>query len=171
MLKKNIVFIGFMGSGKSDVSRELARFLGRKCVSTDSLIEQQEGMSISALFDKYDEKYFRNIEHKVIDELSKQSELIIDCGGGMVINPRNMECLADNGLIMYLSITAESAYKNVKETKNRPLLNGEDPLTKIKKLLQERVPLYKKYAEYSFISDNKTILELSQEVLKVVENV
>ncbi|MFT5388262.1 MAG: shikimate kinase [Candidatus Omnitrophota bacterium] len=170
MGQKNIVFIGFMGSGKTLVSRELEKSLPYKRISTDDLIEEREGITIAEIFEQKGEAYFRSLEKIVIDEISQQCGLIVDCGGGVVLNPKNIEKLRKTGIVINLAVTAEQVLKNTKGSTHRPLLQDDDPLKKIRTLLDERRPLYKN-ADYSIISDGRPIPELIQDVLKVIENV
>ncbi len=159
-----------MGSGKTLVSKELEKILGRKRVSTDDLIEAKEGKSITDIFAEHGEEYFRACEKQAVEEVSGKSDLIIDCGGGIVLDPSNIDKLRQNGIIIHLSITADSVLENTRGTTNRPLLNVPDPRAKVQELLDQRRPLYET-ADYSVVSDNKTIPQLAKDILEVIENV
>jgi len=169
MAEKNIVLIGFMGCGKSLTSNKLAETLNRKVISTDKLIEQKEGQVIAEIFEKSGEGYFRRVEKEIIKEISGQSDLIIDCGGGVVMDDENMANLKKNGLVIYLAASPESIYENIKHQPRRPLLNVADPQLKITELLQERKPYYEK-ADRTINTDHRTINQIAEDVLKVVED-
>lgn len=151
------------------VSKDLEKILKRPRVSTDELIEQRENCSISEIFSKKGEVYFRSVESEVVNELSQESGLIIDCGGGVILNPENIKRLKQQGIMINLSITADSVLQNIQGRNHRPLLDVEDPRAKIEELLEIRKPFYAE-ADYSVISDNKSVADLTQDVLKVIKD-
>ena len=140
--RKNIVLIGFMGSGKSTVGKILARKLSRKVVDTDDVIEKTAGMSIKEIFEKFGEAYFRELERKAVKKVSKLEGHIIITGGGVVLNRENMQNLRKRGIIVYLHADPEVIYERVKKTDKRPLLNVKNPIKRIKELLEFRKELY-----------------------------
>ncbi|MGB3057214.1 MAG: shikimate kinase, partial [Candidatus Omnitrophota bacterium] len=96
---KNIVLVGFMGTGKTTIAKVLARSLGKKYVNTDDLIESREKKSINDVFKDDGEAYFRKVEKEVIKEASRQADQVIDAGGGVVLDPENMENLRMTGIV------------------------------------------------------------------------
>jgi len=156
MAEKNIVLIGFMGCGKSLTSNKLAEILDRRVISTDKLVEQREGQSIAEIFKRSGEEYFRGVEKEIIKEISDQSGMIIDCGGGVVMDDENMVNLKKNGRVIYLAASPESLYSNVKHRSHRPLLSVVNPKLKITELLEERKPYYEK-ADVTINVDHRTI--------------
>src|SRR3989338_6732095 len=156
---KNIVLVGFMGSGKTTVSKELGKMLGRDVISTDAMIEKQEKAKIAEVFLEKGEPHFRQLERDIIIKISKKTKVIIDCGGGIILNPKNIEDLKKNGVVIFLSAPAEFLYEQIKDQTNRPLLNVENPLNRIKELLNQRMPLYKQ-AQYTIRSDRESIKEI-----------
>jgi len=169
MAEKNIVLIGFMGCGKSLTSNKLAEILDRQVISTDKLVEQREGQSIAEIFKRSGEEYFRGVEKEIIKEISDQSGMIIDCGGGVVMDDENMVNLKKNGRVIYLAASPESLYSNVKHRSHRPILSVADPKLKITELLEERKPYYEK-ADVTINADHRTIDQIAQDVLKVLED-
>ena len=167
-MSKNIVLVGFMGSGKSLTSNKLAGALNRKIVSTDKLIEQREVRAITDIFRDSGEAYFRQVEKETVKQVSEQTDIIIDCGGGVVLDSENVENLKKNGLVFYLSAPPERIYNNIKSQKHRPLLNVEDPQMKIGELLQARKPYYEK-ADIVIDAD-KPIDQIVEDILEVVNN-
>ena len=166
MIKKNIVLIGFMGSGKSLTSNKLAGTLKRKVFSIDQLIEKREGRMIIEIFKDSGELYFRKVEKEVIKEVSRQSGIILDCGGGAVLDPENMTNLKKNGIVIYLSASPERIYANIKDQKHRPLLNVENPQARIAELLEQRKPYYEQ-ADVTIDAD-KPIDQIVEDILEVL---
>ncbi len=156
-MSKNIVLIGFMGSGKSMIARELARRLKRELIATDSLAETREGKSIHEIFKAKGEPYFRELEHNIIKEVSLSQGAIIDCGGGVVLHKENLNLLKANGIVFYLQATPEVIYERIKHEGHRPLLKVPDPLGCIKELYQQRLPLYNQ--AHHIIDANDALIE------------
>ncbi|MDD2706536.1 MAG: shikimate kinase [Verrucomicrobiae bacterium] len=139
---KNLVLLGFMGSGKTTVGQMAARELGLRFVDTDQVIEQQEKLPISEIFARSGETIFRDIESRVITELSGQSGLVIATGGGVVLRPANLSALEGNGILIHLHTNASTVYDRTKRHTHRPLLQTDDPRRRIQELLEQRQPLY-----------------------------
>ena len=121
---KNIVLVGFMGAGKSVVGKKLAILLKRNLVSTDALIVEREKRPIADIFKDSGEPYFRGAVKAIVEDVSKKENFIIDCGGGVVLNPDNMSNLKKGGVVFYLKAKSEVLYERVKSEKHRPLLNS-----------------------------------------------
>ena len=160
---KNIVLIGFMGSGKTVVGRLLADRLGYKFIDTDKIIEERIGKTISDIFNDEGEHYFREIESNIVKELSELSGHVISTGGGIVLNQDNLTCLKKGGLTVWLKASPESIHKRVVSESHRPLLNVKDPLNEIKRLLSPRERLYSE-ADISVETDDL-------DIEKIVENI
>jgi shikimate kinase len=141
---RNIVLLGFMGTGKSAVGRRLARDLHYQFVDTDQLIEEKTGKRISELFEQEGEAHFRRLEAEVAQEVGRREQAVISTGGGIVLNPANLEALRRNGVLVSLQARPEVILKRVqKRAGQRPLLKGPDPLSEIHRLLQERELQYR----------------------------
>jgi shikimate kinase len=166
-MHRNIVLIGFMGSGKSTLAKILNKDLGWEVVSTDDFIQQSEGKRIADIFKEFGEKYFRELEHRVVMELSLRQKLIIDCGGGVVLNQDNIQALKRNGTIFYLTCQAEEIYRRVQMQPKRPLLDVPDPLLKIKELLMIRQPYYEQ-ADVTLDTTDGDLHRVALELLKYV---
>lgn len=164
--KKNIVLIGFMASGKTEVSRELSRRLGRARVSTDELVVAREQRSIADIFVQAGEPYFRRIEREIVSECAARESLVIDCGGGVAVDEVNFNVLNATGTTFYLWTTPEAVYRRTKGKTDRPLLNVENPLEKIKELLAKRDPHYRK-AQYLIDSNEDNIGRVVDEILTI----
>jgi shikimate kinase len=164
-LDKNIVLIGFMGSGKSMVARELGKRLKTQVVATDALIEAKEGQSIHEIFKSRGEGYFRNLEVEIVREVSLRRGIIVDCGGGVVLRKENLQLLKAGGIVFYLQAAPEVIYQRIKDEKHRPLLKVPDPLGCIKELYQQRLPLYNQ-ADHIIDANDASIEGPVVEILK-----
>ena len=135
-----IYLVGPMGSGKSTIGRLLAKKLGLPYFDLDKLIEDQEKMSISDIFQKQNEKYFRDLESITLMQYSQESNFVISTGGGCILRDQNQYILR-KGLVIYLKISIETQFERVKNRTHRPLLNNvtKDTLTQFDK---ERGPVY-----------------------------
>lgn len=168
MTSKNIVLVGFMGSGKSMISKLLGKRLGRKVISTDEVIIKKAGVPINQIFKDKGEAYFRQLEKDVVTEVSKESGCIIDCGGGVIINESNIESLKKAGVLFYLEASADFLYEQIKISGKRPLLDVDDPKAKIEELLKERLSFYLK-ADYTVASEGQSIERVSEEIASICE--
>ena len=164
---RNIVLIGFMGAGKSVTGRYLATKLSREMISTDELIERKEGRPISTIFQESGEVYFQQAEEDVVKDIFRRENLVIDCGGGIILNRKNITRLKKNGVLIYLKTSPDVAYQRLKHQSNRPLLNTSNPQQKIQQLLTERTPLYQQ-ALYTVDTDGKTAEQVGDEILKLL---
>ena len=164
---RNIVLIGFMGAGKSLVAKKLAIVLKREIVETDKSIEERERRTISEIFRDTGEPYFRKVEKEVISEVSRKKNLIIDCGGGAVLDKDNRENLRKRGFLIYLAATPEVIYGRIKHQTHRPLLSGDMSVEKISALLQIRKPLYEQ-SDLTVDTSYKTPEKVAEEILKVI---
>jgi len=139
---KNLVLVGFMGSGKTTIGRLTAVELGMQFMDMDRRIEEREGMSIPDIFAQRGESIFRDIEEEVVKELAARHDLVIATGGGVVLRPANVEILAHSGVVVHLRVDVETVLARTRGHTHRPLLQGEDLSTRARALLKERRPLY-----------------------------
>ena len=165
--KKHIALIGFMGVGKSTVSKELHRLTGMPEVDTDAEIVRREGCSISRIFEEKGERYFRRLETELIDELGKLPSSIISCGGGMAMRDLNVKKLRALGEIVLLRAEPETVYSRVKDSTNRPLLNGNMNVPYIKELMEKRRPFYEAAATVRVSTDGRSVAEIAEEIRRV----
>lgn len=140
---KNIVLLGFMGTGKSAVGRRLATEFHYQFVDTDQVIEEKTHKRIADIFTEQGEEAFRRLESEVVVGLAERTGCVISTGGGIVINSKNLDLLGKNGILVLLRCRPEVIFKRVqKRAGQRPLLQKADPLSEIKRLLTEREPFY-----------------------------
>ena len=135
---KNIVITGFMGVGKSEVGREVARRLGREFVDMDALIEERLGMTISDIFANYGERFFRQQERLLCRELGEKRGLVIATGGGALIPEENRRTLGASGMLVCLTCEVDEILRRLSEAEDRPLLNLADRRARIEALLAKR---------------------------------
>jgi len=164
---KNIVLIGLMGSGKTVVSKKLAAQLKIERFSTDEMIEAQEKLTITKIVELKGWPYFRDLEHSIIRSLAAKQGVIIDCGGGVVLNPANLELLKKNGLVFFLKAAPDVLFRRLKNDKTRPLISGPNPQARLKEIYEERLPLYNQ-ADVIIDSSDDTCARPVVEILKKV---
>lgn len=165
---KNIYLIGFMGAGKSTVARELEKLTGAKRIEMDALIEKQQGMAITQIFEQYGEAHFRDLETELLGSFVAEDNLIISCGGGSVLRDANTELMKKAGRIVLLTATPETIYERVKDSKNRPILNGNMNVEYIKSLMEKRRERYEAVADITIATDGKKMKEICEEILKAL---
>ena len=144
MQDRNLILIGFMGSGKTSVGLKLSYRLKMAVEDTDKLIERRAGRSIRDIFASDGESYFRRKETQLLRELTKkkQSTRIYSVGGGTPVNPENRPLLKQLGTVIWLRIRPETVYARLEGDVTRPLLQCEDPLGRIRELMDERREAY-----------------------------
>ncbi len=165
MKMKNIVLTGFMGTGKSEVGRKLAERLGMTLVELDAEIEKAEGMTIKEIFSRFGESYFRDRETETVKRFEDRENIVISTGGGVVMREENMESLRKKGVIVCLTATPETVLSRTGGSDERPLLNVEDPLEKIRELLESRRPFYER-ADIVIETDSLTPAEVAEEIIE-----
>lgn len=164
--RKNIILIGFMGSGKTTVGYKLSYRLRTPVEDTDKLIERREGRTISDIFKEDGEPYFRQLETDLLEEIKDRSYVrIISVGGGTPVNPHNRELLKECGTVIYLRAKPETVYERVKHDDTRPLLQCEDPMAKIRELMEARKEAYEDCAEIIIDTDDLSMDEVLDRIV------
>ena len=164
---KNISLVGFMGAGKSTISKALALKLDRQRFSSDDLIEAKEKRTIPDIFQTSGEKHFRKVEKQVIKEISQKKGIILDCGGGVVLDPENISNLKKDGIVVFLSASPKVIFDRVKDSTHRPLLQVENPLLRIEELLEQRTAFYDQ-ADFTIDTNSKNIDDICQEIITLL---
>ncbi len=166
----NIFLTGFMSSGKTVISAELAKITGRALIDTDELVEKTEGMTITEIFFRYGEEYFRNAETKILGIAAKEDGAIISTGGGIVLREENRKIMRENGIIAALMpefSVIQARLDGARAT--RPLLNEE--LDKIKERFYTRLPLYEQCDIEVKVSDEKSPHEFAVEIAESLKKI
>ncbi len=165
-MKNNIALIGFMGAGKSTAGRELAARLKMKYVEMDSAVEKKAGKSIAEIFRNDGEAAFRRLESEIVSKTVKTSGSVISCGGGVVLDHRNIEQLKKNAVVVYLQARQDVIMERVQGSSDvRPLLKSSSPLQTVAGLLKTRCPLYEQAAD---ITVDTSGLEIKDVVDKII---
>lgn len=154
-MNDNIVLVGPMGAGKSTVGRNLASRLSYTFTDTDHLIEERAGADIPWIFDVEGESGFRARETATLESLLGVSQQVIATGGGIVVRPENHEILRKLGKVVYLTASVDQLVARTSKDKKRPLLQVDDPKTRIEQLLEHRDPLYRQLADYVLNTDGR----------------
>lgn len=167
-VKKNIVLVGFMGTGKTSVGKALAKKMGRPVIDIDRVIEEKEKRKIGDIFEKDGEPRFREIEKETIRAEALKEGAVITTGGGAVLDPQNVEALRNSGYVIALLASPETIFERVRNAKHRPLLNGKDMLAEIKRLLTIREPHYRQ-SDYQFQTDGRTADQVADMILNALK--
>ena len=169
-LQENIAIIGFMGTGKTTVSSALSKITGLKEIDVDAYIVEKAKMSISEIFEKYGDEYFRNLETESLREIANNKNQIISCGGGAVLKDENVDILKNSGTIVLLTATPETIFDRVKDHTHRPILNNDMSLSHVKSLMEKREPRYQSVADIKVnVDSNDRILTCYDMLCKLEE--
>lgn len=160
----NLALIGFMGTGKTSVGRLVAEQLHFDFLDTDELITTSTGRSITDIFVKDGEPAFRALEHQMVLELARRHRTVISTGGGLPVNPANLESLKTHSLVVCLWSSPDKIWERVHNQSHRPLLHDPDPQKKIRELLAVREPFYKQ-ADVLLNTDIRSVREAAQQVV------
>ena len=165
-MKTNIALIGFMGTGKTAVGKALAEKLGRSFVELDLLIEQRAGKSIPNIFQQDGESAFRELEIEVTEEVSRDKNLVIACGGGIVLNKINIERLRKSARMVYLTASPGVILKRVASEKGqRPLLEVDNPALAIGEMLSFRKSFYQRAADIKIDTSKLDINTVAEQII------
>lgn len=161
---RNIILVGFMGTGKTTVAKILSEKNNFQLLDMDELIESSENKSISRIFKEKGESYFRSLERTLVKKLAQKTNTIISTGGGIILNPKNIIDFSQSGLVVCLTASEETIFKRIKNDNSRPLLldNKEN---QIKKLLHERRSLYESIP-FTIRTDDLTPEEISETIIE-----
>lgn len=163
--EKNLVLIGFMGSGKTSVGLKLSYKLRMPVEDTDKLIERREGKSIRQIFEEEGEEVFRKKETELLGELAdRQGRVIYSVGGGTPVREENRKLLRQLGTVVYLQISPETVYERLKGDTTRPLLQCENPLEKIRELMESRREAYESCADIMIAVDLLDMEEILEQI-------
>ena len=162
----NIVLIGFMGAGKSTISDYLKNVLAMDVVEMDQCIVERQGMSISDIFETYGEEYFRELETNLLIEMQSHKNAVISCGGGAALRERNVAEMKKNGRVVLLTATPETIFERVKDSNDRPVLNGRKNVKGISELMEQRREKYEAAADIVINTDDKTVLQICEELVQ-----
>ncbi len=169
MKNKNIALIGFMGSGKTLVAKKLGELFDWEVISIDALIIEKEGKAIGDIFAESGQSYFRQLEKDFLKQAVERQSVIIDGGGGIILDEANRTLLKEKCVVIHLSASADVIYERIKDETHRPLVNVDDPKTKIEELLEKRQSFYAQ-ADYVIKTDHKNPEAVCQEIKEMIQN-
>jgi len=163
---KNIVLIGFMGTGKTTIGKIIAKELRIPFIDTDDYIEEKLNMNIKDIFKLKGENFFRKIEAEVVSEVSRKKRHVISTGGGVILNTQNVINLKEYGTIFLLNGEVKTIISNLQGSiKDRPLLENEDWRKRVSDLLNERRKKYIESADIIITIDNKSPKKIAEEII------
>ena len=157
------------GCGKSTVGRHLARQLSLRFVDSDQEIERHIGQPIRSFFEQQGEAAFRDVEQDVIDTLTQKPGCVLATGGGAVLRPSNRDALHSRSHVFYLRATPEELHRRLRHDTQRPLLQVDDPLRRLRDLYRERDPLYRRTAHFVVESARPSVPGMLSMVLMQLE--
>ena len=165
-MKTNVALIGFMGVGKTVVGEALAKKLNKEFVELDSLIERKAGKSITEIFQQNGEIAFRALEIEVTKEVAKGKNLVIACGGGLVLNKINIDRLRNESIIVYLTASPRVILKRILNNgEERPLLKTPNKALEIQELLKFRKPFYERAADIKINTSKLDIDSITEQII------
>ncbi len=162
----NLYLVGFMGTGKTTVSRIVAARLGHRWLDSDHEIERQQGRPITEIFATDGEAAFRGMERDFIQNGHPAERTVVACGGGLVIPEGMLGALQARGVVICLHATVETILRRTAGNRARPLLNVEDPEQRVRTLYAAREPIYR-CAGSVILTDNRPQIDIVQHVLRV----
>lgn len=170
MIKKPILLVGLMGSGKTTVGLALAKRLKVSFYDSDRLIEEQAGASIAEIFERDGEDFFRKVEGKTIQKLlKKQDAMVLATGGGAFMNEKTRKVAAKHAHTVWLNANIETLVSRVEGNDNRPLLNGKNRKKVLQELILERYPTYK-LAQFHVGVNNTSKTRITNQIVRLLED-
>lgn len=170
MQGQKIVLIGPMGAGKTSLGRRLASRLGWRFMDSDQAICVKTGVDIPTIFNLEGEAGFRMREKEVLQELlSLPQNVVVACGGGVVLLPENQQLLRLQNFVILLDVSVKRQIERVGQDKNRPLMQSDDLVDHLKKMREQRLPLYKSVADFVVNTDSNHFPSILQQLILIAE--
>ena len=168
----HVVIIGFMGSGKTRVGKQLSKDLGLSFVDLERLITRKMNMSAREIFQRFGEPYYRALETVALKQFIQDSERrVISLGAGLPLQEQNEKYIKQLGTVVYLKGSYETLKERLENSKSNPLIDGDNKADKIKKLLKQRDPVYAKFADIEMITGDKPFEELISQLEEKLQTV
>jgi shikimate kinase len=162
----NLYFVGFMGTGKTTVGRAVAQRLAYQWLDVDAEIERAQGRTIPQIFASDGEPAFRSMERAFIETGHPPSRCVVACGGGLVVQPGMLDLIQSRGVVFCLQASLETILKRTQGNRNRPLLDVEDPMERIRSLYAVREPIYRKSGTL-ILTEGRPVADVVSHVLRV----
>ena len=164
--RPNIYLVGFMGTGKSTIGRQLAHQIGYQFLDSDQEIEKAVGLPVPKIFEEQGEAQFREYEKAFVETGHSREGCVVSCGGGLIFQPGILKQLQAIGLVISLFATPETIFERTRANENRPLLNVEDPQAEIRRLLEKRMPVYRE-AGIGVLTDGRSIADIVAHIVRI----
>jgi shikimate kinase len=165
----NIVLIGYRGTGKSVVGEIIGSRLGMTCVGMDRRIVETAGMSIPEIVEKFGWSGFRDMESRVVQQLSQCDHLIIDTGGGVIERPENIKAFKANSTIFWLKASVDTIIARIQADTQRPSLTAGKTFTEeVEEILKQRIPSYKMAAQFEIDTDKLTPEQVADRIMEML---
>lgn len=165
-----ICLIGYRGTGKTAVAKQLAAHLGWKWVDADHEVEAVAGRTIAQIFAVEGEEYFRDLESRTVASLMGVERRVVALGGGAILCPENRRLIADSGSVVWLQAAAETIHQRLtsdpQTASQRPNLTTDGGLPEILHVLQQREPLYRECADLVVDTEDKDVAAVATEILQ-----
>ncbi len=165
--KRNIALTGFMAVGKSVVGKKLAQRLHRRFMDLDQAIEEKERMTVSEIFNRKGESYFRTVEKQVLSEVLRKNGQVIATGGGAILDKDNLDLLRERALLICLTAPPATLLRRSSSGKERPLLKGDDRERRVEELLRQREKNYAQ-AHFSIDTGSLSVDEIVEKIIKIL---
>lgn len=167
----NVYLIGMMGSGKSVTGKQLALLNHYSFLDLDEVIQKKTGRTISDIFSKEGEGFFRELETQVLREASVKNNQVIATGGGVILRPENIECMKSTGAVIYLLTSLEILSDRLKNRTDRPLLKkgAKTPEENLKQIFEFRQPIYERVCDKKVSTDHQTAEAVAKKILPLLE--
>jgi shikimate kinase len=162
----NLYLVGFMGTGKSTVGRAAAARLGFQLIDSDHEIERAQGRTITEIFAQDGEPAFREMEKAFIEGGHPGERTVVSCGGGLVVQPGMLEALRSRGIVICLHASLETVLARTSRSRNRPLLEVENPEERIRTLYAAREPVYRR-AGTMVLTDSRPLGDIVAHVVRI----
>ena len=166
----NIFLIGPMGAGKSTIGRHLAELLGRDFRDSDQEIEKRTGATIPLIFEIEGEAGFRGRESSVLDDLTRQANIVLATGGGAILSPDNRKILHERGVVVYLHAPLETLLTRTRRDRHRPLLQTADRRRTLEDILKAREPIYRQAADIVIETSHRSPMSVAREIMRKLES-
>jgi len=162
----NLYLVGFMGTGKSTVGRQVARRMNFKFIDSDHEIERVRGKSISAIFAEDGEPAFRQLERDFVERGHPADGCVVACGGGLIVPPGMLDLLRSRGIVVCMHAPIETILERILHTTHRPLMQAGDPSERLRELYAQREELYRR-AGTMVLTDHRPLREIAAHVLRI----
>lgn len=162
----NIVLIGMRGAGKTTIAKLLSKKLQKEVIETDDLVAKKAKTTIANIVKNNGWDYFRDLESEVIQDIAEKNNIIISCGGGVVVKPKNIDKLKQNGKIFWLQVSVATLLKRIGNDNNRPSLTGRPQKEDMEIVLKERYEMYKKAADKIIDTEKLSKKEVAEKIIE-----